>query len=203
MKYLTLIHINFQIGVISHNTVSELVDSSSGIHPRFSPYYLRSVRGDIKDPLAQLMKDSGVPCEPDVTDKNNLLVFSFPKKSPNISVMRDDMTAIEQLEHYKMFKDYWAEHNVSFTCYVKNDEWLEVGSWVYRNWDDIGGISFLPHSDHIYKQAPFVEITQDEYEKLLNEMPEIDFMRLSEYETDDMTTGSQEYACSAGACVLV
>lgn len=184
-------------------TVSELVDSSSGIHPRYSDFYIRTVRSDVKDPLARLMKDQGVPVEPDVTDKDNILVFSFPKKSPSGSVKRNDMTAIEQLEHYKMIRDHWCDHNPSFTCYVRENEWLEVGAWVYKNWDSIGGVSFLPHSDHIYKQAPFQEIGEEEYLKMVENQVKIDFGKLSEYEDDDFTVASQELACSSGVCSII
>lgn len=203
MKLLILILINCLIGVISHNTVSELVDSSSGIHPRFSEYYIRTVRADIKDPLAQLMIEQGIPYEPDVTAPQSTLVFSFAKKAPKTSVMRDDMSALEQLEHYKMFRNVWCDHNVSITVYVKPDEWLDVGSWVYKNWDDVGGISFLPFSDHSYRQAPFTEITEEEYNKWIEETPSIDFSMLSHYEDDDMTMGTREFACVSGACSII
>lgn len=182
-------------------TVSELVDSSSGIHPRFSKYYIRTVRSDNKDPLAQLMRDQGVPFEPDVTNPSSTWVFSFPKMSPDESVMRNDITAIQQLEHYKMFRDEWCDHNISITIYVKPDEWLDVGSWVYKNWDDVGGISFLPYSDHNYRQAPFTEITEEEYQEQVN--PEIDFSQLHNYENDDMTMSMREFACTSGACSII
>ena len=184
-------------------TVSELVDSSSGIHPRFSHYYVRTVRADIKDPLAQLMKEQGVPCEPDVTNPNSTVVFSFPKSAPHSSVQRKEITAIDQLNHYKMFRDNWCDHNMSITVYVKPDEWLDVGSWVYKNWDAIGGISFLPYSDHIYRQAPFTEITDDEYEQMSDNFPTIDFSVLHEYESTDQTAGQKEFACVSGACELI
>lgn len=185
-----------------HGTVSELVDSSSGIHPRFSNYYIRSVRNDIKDPLAKLMVDQGVPFEPDITNPSNILVFSFPKKSPDNSVTRNAMTAIEQLEHYRMVRDTWCEHNPSITVYVKPDEWLAVGDWVYRNWDNIGGLAFLPYSDHIYKQAPFIEIDENTYNRLSNEFPDVDYTRIPEYEKDDNTTATHELACVSGVCMV-
>jgi len=190
-------------GVVSHNTVAELVDTSSGIHPRYSQYYIRTVRSDNKDSLALMMKDQGVPCEPDVTNPLNTWVFSFPKKSPNESVKRHDITAIEQLNHYKMVRDYWCDHNISITVYVKPNEWLDVGSWVYKNWDDIGGISFLPYSDHIYKQAPFNEITAEQYQQSIDNFPELDFSKLPGYETTDQTTGTREFACVAGVCEII
>lgn len=183
-------------------TVSELVDASSGIHPRYSSFYVRSVRNDIKDPLAKLMVDQGIPNEPDVMNPSNILVFSFPKKSPESSVKRNDITAIEQLEHYKMIRNFWCEHNPSITVFIKPDEWLAVGDWIYRNWDDVGGISFLPYSDHIYKQAPFSEISSEEYYALEEQFPEIDFSNIHQYESDDNTTATHELACVAGVCSI-
>lgn len=183
-------------------TVAELVDSSSGIHPRYSSHYIRTIRADNKDPLALMMKDQKVPCEPDVMSPNNTLVFSFPKKSPKSSVLRDQITALEQLEHYKMFRDYWADHNLSITIFVREDEWLDVGSWVYKNWNSIGGVSFLPYTDHIYRQAPFTEITENQYNATSQTFPEVDFSKITQYEDDDMTTGSQELACTGGVCAI-
>jgi ribonucleoside-diphosphate reductase alpha chain len=183
-------------------TVAELVDTASGIHPRFSDFYIRSVRNDTKDPLAQMLIDQGVPNEQDVTKQDTVTVFSFPKRSPDHCVKRDKMTAIQQLEHYRMVRDCWCEHNVSITVYVRDHEWLAVGDWVYNNWDDVGGISFLPYSDHIYKQAPFIEITNDEYDTAVAEFPEVDFDKLPNYEKDDTTTSSHELACSAGSCAI-
>lgn len=202
MRLIKLTPINFQIGVVSHNTVAELVDSSSGIHPRFSQFYIRSVRNDAKDPLAKLLSDQGVPVEPDVMNPSNILVFSFPKRAPTTSILRDDITALQQLEHYRMIRDEWCEHNPSITVYVKPDEWLEVGAWVYKNWDDVGGISFLPHSDHNYKQAPFSEISSEEFHALEEAFPDIDFSKIVEYEKDDHTTATHELACVAGACSI-
>ena len=183
-------------------TVAELVDTSSGIHPRFSQFYIRSVRNDAKDPLAKLLSDQGVPVEPDVMNPSNILVFSFPKRAPTTSILRDDITALQQLEHYRMIRDEWCEHNPSITVYVKPDEWLEVGAWVYKNWDDVGGISFLPHSDHNYKQAPFSEISSEEFHALEEAFPDIDFSKIVEYEKDDHTTATHELACVAGACSI-
>lgn len=177
-------------------TVSELVNSSSGIHPRFSEYYIRTVRADNNDPLTQLMKDQNVPNEPDLSALDTTTIFSFPKKSPKNSVMRNDRSSIEQLEHYKMFRDYWTDHNVSITVYVRPDEWMSVGAWVFNNWDDIGGISFLPYSGGIYKQAPFTEINEEKYLEAVNNMPDIDFNKIGNYEKDDMTTSMQELACT-------
>lgn len=185
-------------------TTSQLCDRSSGIHPRYSQYYLRTVRADKKDPLAIYMKDLGFPCEDDVTKPGSTLVFGFPIKSPEGSKLRDDMTALDQLELWLCYKEHWAEHTVSCTVYVRENEWLKVADWVYEHFDEISGLSFLPFSDHVYKQAPYSEINQEEYEKLLADLPkEIDWVKLSEYEKQDQTTGSQEYACQGGSCELV
>jgi len=185
-------------------TVSQLVDSSSGIHPRYSDYYIRTVRQDKKDPLAELMVQAGFPYEDDVMKPDSTYVFSFPMKAPEGSVMRDDRTAIEQLELWKIYQEAWCEHKPSITVYVKEDEWLEVGAWVYRSFDSISGVSFLPHSEHSYKQAPYQEITEEEYNALKESMPsEVDFSALIEYEKEDTTIGMKEYACSGGACEIL
>lgn len=149
-----------------------------------------------------MLIDQGVPFEPDITSPSNIMVFSFPKKAPTTSVTRNDISAIEQLEHYRMIRDEWCEHNPSITVYVKPNEWLEVGAWVYKNWDDVGGIAFLPHSDHNYKQAPFNEIDEEEYMSLQKSFPLIDFNKITEYEKDDHTTASHELACVAGVCAM-
>jgi len=185
-------------------TVSQLVDSASGIHSRFSRYYIRTVRADKKDPLAQLVKDQGISCEDDVTKPDNNFVFSFPIQSPKTSVLRDDRTALEQLDLWKVYAESWCEHKPSITVFVKENEWLEVGAWVYRNFDMCSGISFLPHSDHIYRQAPYQEITKKEYNEAMKMMPkEIDWTKIIEYEKDDNTTGQQELACTGGACEIL
>ncbi len=184
-------------------TVSQLVDSSSGIHPRYSDYYIRTVRADNKDPLAQMMQAQGFPCEPDIMKPDNGLIFSFPIKSPEGSVMRDDMTALEQCEMWKIYQLNWTEHKPSITVYVKEDEWLQVGSWVYDNFDICSGISFLPHSDHTYQQAPYQEIDEEEYNQLVNMMPIADWSALGEFELDDATTSMKEYACVAGQCEVI
>ena len=183
-------------------TVSQLVDSASGIHPRYSEYYIRTVRADKKDPLAIMMKEAGVPCEDDVTKPHNTYVFSFPHKSPSHAVMRNEMTAIQQLDHYLVFQKNWCEHNPSITVYVREDEWLEVGAWVYKNFDHIGGVSFLPHSDHVYRQAPYQECDKEAYEKAVAEFPEVVWSKLVEYEKVDSTTGNQELACVGGVCEI-
>ena len=185
-------------------TVSQLVDSASGIHARHNPYYIRTVRGDNKDPITKFMKDQGFPCEPDVTKPNHTTVFSFPMKSPDGAVCRQDMTALEQLELWKTYQEHWCEHKPSVTISVKEDEWVDTASWVYNNFDDISGISFLPFSDHTYKQAPYQDCSEEEYEELYSKMPKnVDWTGLSDYEQKDYTAGSQELACSAGVCEVV
>jgi len=184
-------------------TVSQLVSCSSGIHPAYSEYYIRTVRADAKDPLAEFMKDMGFPCEPDVTKPHNTLVFSFPQKAAKGAVMRDAVNAIEQLELYKLYQVEWCEHKPSITVYVKEDEWIKVGAWVYDNFDYIGGVSFLPFSDHTYAQAPYQPCTKEEYEEALAKMPkEIYWAGLQVYENSDMTEGAQTLACSNGGCEL-
>ena len=182
-------------------TVSQLVDSASGIHPRHSEYYVRTVRADVKDPLAIFLKGQKVPVEQDIFNQS-ILVFSFPIKAPEGCITRNDRTAIEALEHYKIFQQYWCEHNPSITVYVKNDEWLEVGAWVYKNLDTLGGVSFLPHSDHIYPQAPYQDITEEQYHKLSEEFPKIDWEKFNTYEVDDTTIKSHELACAGGFCEI-
>jgi ribonucleoside-triphosphate reductase len=181
-------------------TVSQLVDSASGIHPRYSHYYLRTVRADKKDPLAVFMREKGFPVEDDVTKPNATDVFTFPVKSPEGSVMRNDMSAIDQLDHYLIYKRHWCEHNPSITVYVREEEWLDVGAWVYRNLNDIGGVSFLPHSDHVYRQAPYQEIERATYEEWMAKMPVVDWTQLRE--NTDQTTSSQELACLGGVCEI-
>lgn len=181
-------------------TVSQLVDSSSGIHPRYSQYYIRTVRADAKDPLAQFLIEQGVPWEWDVTKPNSVYVFSFPMKSPEGAVLRNDMTAIEQLEHYLIFAKHYCEHNPSITVYVREHEWMEVGAWVYKNFEDLGGVSFLPHSDHSYKQAPYQEIDEETYQQLKAVFPKIAWDRF--VETEDSTDNVKELSCVAGVCEI-
>jgi len=185
-------------------TVSQLVDSASGIHARHSDYYIRTVRGDNKDPLTRFMIDQGVPSEPDVMKPDSTTVFSFPVKSPAGCVTRNDMTAIEQLETWLVFQRHWCEHKPSITVSVRDTEWVEVGAFVYKHFDEMSGVSFLPHSDHSYKQAPYQDCSKSEYETLLSLMPEsIDWLKLSEYEEDDNTSGMQTLACSGDSCEIV
>ena len=184
-------------------TVSQLVDSASGIHARHNPYYIRTVRADKKDPLALFMKDAGFPCEDDVMKPDHTLVFSFPMKAPDKAVMRVDMSAIEQLELWLTYQKSWCEHKPSVTISVKEHEWMEVGAWVYKNFDWMSGVSFLPLSDYVYKQAPYQDIDKATYETELKAMPKgVDWTQLSQYETTDMTEGAQELACVAGGCEI-
>jgi ribonucleoside-diphosphate reductase alpha chain len=185
-------------------TVSQLVDSASGIHARHNPFYIRTVRGDNKDPLTQFMKDVGIPAEPDVMKPDSTTVFSFPMKSPTGAITRTEMTAIQQLEYWLMFQRHWCEHKPSVTISVKEDEWMDVGAWVYKNFDEVSGISFLPFSEHTYKQAPYQDINEDEYNNLTKAMPSaIDWSKLQDFEKEDTTSGSKELACTAGVCEIV
>lgn len=188
-------------------TVSALVDSASGIHPRYADYYLRTVRADKKDPMSRLMRDAGVYVEDDVTKPLSTDVFYFPHKSPKASVKRNDRTAIEQLRLWQIYQRHWCEHKPSITVYVREHEWMEVGAWVYANFDEVSGVSFLPHSDdaHTYRQAPYQECDEATYNEWLNKMPaSIDWSKIGFYEEGrDQTTGAQELACSAaGGCEI-
>ena len=184
-------------------TVSQLTDSASGIHARHNPYYVRTVRGDKKDPLTKMMTDQGFPVEDDVMNPSHTAVFSFPMKVDNGAVFRTDMSAIEQLKLWKIYQENWCEHKPSVTITVKENEWLQVGAWVYENFNYMSGVSFLPFAEHIYKQAPYQDCTKQEYEILLQQMPEIvNWEKLSEYEQTDMTIGAQELACAAGFCEI-
>jgi len=185
-------------------TVSQLVDSSSGIHARHSNYYIRSVRGDNKDPLTTFLKEVGIPNEPDVMKPENTTVFYFPMKSPEGAITRNDMTAVEQLEIWKIYQLHWCEHKPSVTISVREHEWPAVGAWVYDNFDYISGVSFLPHSDHTYRQAPYEECNVEKYNQFLDQMPDsILWSDLAFYETEDHTTGLQTLACSADGCEVV
>ena len=185
-------------------TVSQLTDAASGIHARHSSQYIRTVRADNKDPLCSFMKDKGFPNEPDVMKPDHVTVFSFPVRSPLGCVTRNDMTALEQLELWLVYQRDWCEHKPSVTITVREEEWPAVGGWVYDHFDEISGISFLPHSDHSYRQAPYQECTVAEYNKMLKQMPvNIDWNDLGEYEKEDNTSGSQTMACVGGACEIV
>jgi ribonucleoside-triphosphate reductase len=185
-------------------TVSQLVDSASGIHPRHSPYYIRTVRGDVKDPLTTFLIDAGVPYEPDAMSPASTVVFSWPQQSPGEATVRASLSAIEHLEIWKNIQEHWCEHKPSITVNVREDEWIGVGNWVWDNFDDLSGVAFLPYSEHTYRQAPYQEITKDIYNDWLTRVPEsIDWDKLKDYEKDDNTTGSQEYACASGFCEIV
>ena len=185
-------------------TVSQLVDAASGIHARHSKYYVRTVRGDKKDPLCQFLVEKGIPHESDVTKPEHTWVFSFPIKTATSAICRNDRSAIQQLEFWKLYQESWCEHKPSVTITVKEDEWIEVGAWVYKHFDMISGISFLPYSDHSYKQAPYQECDEEEYNAMVAKMPtDIDWNELSKYEVEDNTRGSQEYACTGDKCEVV
>ena len=185
-------------------TVSQLVGVSSGMHAWHSDYYIRTVRGDKKDPITQFLTDIGIPSEDDVMKPNDTTVFSFPVKAPSNAITRDKLTAIQQLEVWLVYLRHWCEHKPSITVSVKEDEWMEVGAWVYKHFDEVSGISFLPYSDHTYVQAPYQEVDKEQYEELLIKMPKsINWENLSLYELEDSTTGTQALACISGECEIV
>ena len=184
-------------------TVSQLVDSASGVHPRYSQYYIRRYRISANDPLFKMMKDVGVPCNPEngqTEEDANTWVLEFPVKSPEGCVTRKDVTALDQLSHYKNLQHNWCEHNASMTVYVRDDEWFEVGNWVYKNWDIINGVSFLTYDGGHYKLAPYEEIDVHSYERLIKDLPRIVYSELAKYESEDNTQGKQELACSGDKC---
>jgi ribonucleoside-diphosphate reductase alpha chain len=182
-------------------TVSQLVGCSSGIHPAYSQHYIRTVRMDNKDPLTVFFKTAGVPNEPDVTKPSDITVFSFPQKGTQSGVTRNETNAIEQLKLYSVYQKHWTEHNPSITVYYKDDEFLNIGAWIYNNFSDVSGVSLLPHSDHVYKQAPYQEITKEQYDTFVASFPTIDWGNLKEEE--DTTTGTQELSCVSGVCEVV
>jgi len=185
-------------------TVSQLVDSASGIHPRHSNYYIRTVRGDNKDPLTFFMKEQGIPNEPDVMKPDATTVFSFPIKAPNGAIVTEDLSAIEQLETWLIYQRHWCEHKPSITVNVRKDEWLSVGAFVHEHFDEMSGVSFLPYNEHTYQQAPYQQIGQHDYKTLLGLMPKaIDWAKLSEYEKEDTTSSSQTFACTGDVCEIV
>jgi hypothetical protein len=221
-------------------TVSQLVDSSSGLHPRFAKHYIRRYRISSSDPLFRMVRDQGVPVSPEngqrkqdyvkairaydaaenkvegmkqarsicpifdldgwSPDKVNTWVVSFPVAAPKKAITVEDVTAIDQLEWYKKIQKNWCEHNASITVYVRDEEWLSVGDWVYKNWDIVNGVSFLPLDGSVYEQAPYEKITKEEYEKTLKSFPKIDYSELGRYETEDNTEGAKSLACQSGAC---
>ncbi len=186
-------------------TVSQLVDASSGLHPRYSPYYIRRVRVAATDSLFKMLKDQKMPYYPEVGqsyDNATSYIFEFPIKSPKGTIFRNDLTALEQLEHWKLVKENYTEHNPSVTISVGTNEWIDVANWVYKNWDIVGGLSFLPREDHIYAMAPYEEIDKETYEAMMKKMPNIDFAQILLYEKDDETQGSKELACMGGKCEI-
>lgn len=185
-------------------TVSQLVDSSSGIHTRYAPYYIRRVRGDNKDPLTQFMKDQGIPNEPCVYKGDTTTVFSFPVAAPKGSICTEDVSAIDQLKTWLAYQRHWCEHKPSVTINVRKDEWFEVGAFVYDHFDEMSGVSFLPYDDHIYQQAPYEEISKTDYNTLLSLMPKgIDWVKMGDYEKEDTTVSMSTMACSGDACEIV
>jgi ribonucleoside-triphosphate reductase len=183
-------------------TVSQLASCSSGIHPAFSSYYLRSVRGDNKDPVTKFLRDVGVPHEPEINHPDDVTVFYFPIAAPAGAVTRDKLTAKEHLNIYDNYRSNWCEHNPSITVYFSDDEFLGVGSWVWSTFDRVGGVSFLPRSDHVYAQAPYQELTEAEYLERKRTFPDIDWEKFYEYEKEDQTINQHDLACSAGLCEL-
>lgn len=186
-------------------TVSQLVDSASGIHPRHASQYLRTVRLDKKDPLYDFLKDAGVYCEDEKARPDSTAVFYFPVKAPEGALTRHDITALDHLKLWSIYQHEWCEHNPSITVYVKDEEWFSVGAWVYENFDSVCGVTFLPHSDHIYEQAPYIDVTPEEFDAWVaaHPMPEIDWSKLRTYEKEDNTTGTQTLACTGSVCEVV
>lgn len=183
-------------------TVSQLVDSASGIHARHNPFYIRRIRMDKKDPIYHYLKDKGFSVEDEAMRPDSTAVFSFPMKAPKGAVCRKDMTAIEQLELWLIYQRHWCEHKPSVTISVKDGEWLEVGAWVYKHFDEVSGVSFLPFSDHTYQQAPYEDITEEQYNEMIKSLPsDIDWSEFVEME--DMTEGVQTLACTSGSCDIV
>lgn len=184
-------------------TLSQTVDCASGMHPRYAPYYLRRIRISATDPLFKMLRDQGVPYHPEVgqtLEEANTFVLEFPVKAPAKSVFKDDVTALEQLEYWKMVKEHYTEHNPSITIYVGEDEWIAVADWLYKNWDLLGGLSFLPRSNHVYRLAPYEEITKETYEELSQRFESMDFSKIVTYERDDETEAKRELACAGGVC---
>lgn len=204
-KYAMLLGINQSAAVTCNKpsgTVSQLVDCASGIHPRYSKYYIRTIRADNKDALTKMMIAQGIPNEPCAMNPERTTIFSFPIKAPNTAVFRDDKTAIQQLDYWKMWQESWCEHKPSVTIYVKENEWIGVMNWCWDNFDILSGVSFLPHSDHSYQQAPYQEIDRVEYVTKMRAWKDVDYSTLSKYELEDETTAMSELACTAGACEI-
>lgn len=206
-EFSSLLGINPSVAITTvkpSGTVSQLVDSASGIHPRHSAYYIRSVRQDNKDPLTRFLIDQGIPSEPCVMKPETTTVFYFPVKSPDGAVVREDLDPIKHLELWSEYNDHWSEHQVSITCTIKENEWVDVAAWVYRNFDTLSGVSFLPEDGGTYLQAPYQAVSKEKYEETLSRMPAtLDWAKLSEYELEDATTGVRELACMAGGCEVI
>jgi rubrerythrin len=186
-------------------TVSQTVNSASGMHPRHSEYYIRRIRISATDSLFKMLKDQGVPYHPEVgqtLENANTFVLEFPVKSPNSSVYKDDLSALEQLEYWKIVKQNYTEHNPSVTISIGENEWLEVANWLYNNWDIIGGLSFLPRSNHAYRLAPYEEITKEQYEKMAKKFENIDYSKIVAYELQDETERAKELACAGNSCEI-
>jgi hypothetical protein len=185
-------------------TVSELVDASPGIHPRYARHYLRRIRISSVDPLFRVLEEAGLPYVPDqASPDGETLVFEFPVRAPREATVAAELTALDQLESWRLVKRCYTEHNPSVTVRVKNDEWLKAADWVYGNWDIVGGLTFIPADDHAYENAPFARLDAREYEQRISSMPQIDFRRLSAYEHEDMTSSLRHYACVGGACEIL
>jgi ribonucleoside-triphosphate reductase len=185
-------------------TVSQLSDSASGIHARFSPYYIRTVRGDNKDPLTQFLKDSGFPAEPCVMKPDSTTIFSFPMKAPESAVFRNDRTPLEELNLWLKYYRHWCEHKPSITVFVKDEDWDEVRDWVFQHFDEMSGVSFLPYDGGSYAQAPYQEVDEETYIAFVEASPKsIDWTGFYAYEKEDTTSGSQTLACSSGSCEIV
>lgn len=185
---------------------SQLLDCASGLHPRHAPYYIRRVRVSSTDPIFHMLKEQGVPYSPEIgqtMESATTFVLEFPIKSPKNAIFKDNLSALEQLEYWKLFKENFTEHNPSVTVTVGDDEWVDVAKWLWDNWDIIGGLSFLPRNDHAYKLAPYEEITEKKYEELMKKFPPIDFANLINYESDDLTKGAKELACIGDKCEIV
>lgn len=186
-------------------TVSQLVDAASGMHPRHSAYYIRRIRISATDPLFHMLKEQKFPYYPEIGQLESsatTYVLEFPVKAPGDAAFRNDLTAIQQLEYWKMVKENYTEHNPSVTISVGGDEWIETANWLYKNWEILGGLSFLPRSEHVYQLAPYEEITEERYKELLANFPDVDFSHIVAYEEEDQTTGAKELACVGGVCEI-
>jgi hypothetical protein len=186
-----------------HGNSGQLLGVGSGMHPWYAPYYIRRVRISVNDPLLKLAQDQGVRALPEVgysTSNASTLVLEFPVKAPDGAIFNKDVTAIDMLNEWKRLKTHFTEHNPSATIYVADDEWIAVADFVYKNWDIVGGLSFLPKDNHVYQLAPYEEITKEEYENRKRDLGHMDFSRLVIYERDDQTKGAKELACVGGVC---